>query len=244
MQALWAICRRDLIQFFSTPLAWLVLACWAFLANGAFYVGDLGAAHGQEMTHQPLFVTSLSLSMWWLMFLAPALTMNSFAAERVHGTMQLLLTVPVKDWHLILGKFLAVWIMLLTLIAATLVQPLVLVFVSDPGGFQLLAGYFGMVLMCGLLSAIGIWISLLVDSPVAAYVITFACLAVLLLTGFLSGNKNDVMSSIGDHISILNRMQDMIHGKISLGTLLYFIGGTSIFLVLAHGILAVRRTHG
>ena len=105
-----------------------------------------------------------------LIFLAPALTMNAFTAEKVQGTEQLLLTVPITERQLVLGKYLAILGMFSSLLVMTLIQPVLLYFVSDNGGMQLLAAYAGFILLITLLGALGAWISMLVDSPVAAYV--------------------------------------------------------------------------
>src|SRR4051812_47389373 len=111
--------------------------------------------------------------------------MNSFALERAQGTMQLLLTVPIRERHLVAGKFLAAFLCLAALAVASLAQPIVLAFVSEVPGPQLAAGYLGLLLVAALLAALGVWVSLLVDSPVSAYVITFGAVAVLLIMGWI-----------------------------------------------------------
>ena len=173
-------CAPGVGVFFTTPLAWLVLAAWALITNLTFGYTRCGCT-------KPVRRIRYFISLWAgagaLVFLAPALTMNSFASERVHGTEQLLMTVPITEQQLVLGKFIAVMGMFMSLIVVTLCQPLVLYFVGENGGWQLGSGYLGMILVSGLLASLGIWISLLVDSPVAAYVITFGVIVVLYLVG-------------------------------------------------------------
>src|SRR5450432_2174440 len=119
MDVIWSICRRDAIAAFTTPLAWLLLASWTMLTNGMF-VYTLYSVHGKASSGQPLFVDALELGVFFLSLLAPAVTMTSFAAERVQGTMQLLLTAPIREHQLVLGKFLASFLVLASLVAATL----------------------------------------------------------------------------------------------------------------------------
>jgi len=251
MAATWAICRRDLLFLFSTPLAWLVLACWALLTNGIFHFGGLDRYWNDPDTSaaalasgEPLYRFGLITGAYLLTLLAPAITMNSFAHERVHGTLQLLLTVPIKEHQLVLGKFLAVFLMLLAMVASTLVQPLVLYFVSDTGGVQTVSAYFGMVLLCALLAGIGVWISLLVDHPIAAYVITFGVIAVLQLVGLIGVLGTGVLAAIADRIGLGPRFLALFEGDARLDHVVYFVAGTAIFLTLAHGALAARRVHG
>ncbi len=241
MPLIWAVCRRDLLAAFTTPLAWLVLAAWSLLVNLIFFL-SLNAVHGTPGAGTPLYVSGLTLGVFFLTLLAPALTMTSFSGERAQGTMQLLMTVPVREHHLILGKFLAVFATLAALIAATLVHPLILSFVSDFRWPQLLAGYAGLLLTCALFAALGVWISLLVDSPVAAYVITFAAIAVLLMVGVLPADS--WAGPVGQALGVGVRANAFIRGEVALGNVAYFLAGTAAFLLLAHSALLAKRIHG
>jgi ABC-2 type transport system permease protein len=241
MEVIWSICRRDLIAAFTTPLAWLLLACWTMLTNGMF-VYTLYGVHGTAGAPVPLFVDALELGVFFLCLLAPAVTMTSFAAERVQGTMQLLLTAPIREHQLVIGKFLASFLVLCSLVAATLIQPLVLVFISQVHYGHLVSGYLGLVLECAFFAALGNWISLLVDSPVAAYVLSFGAITVLLLIG-LAG-QDSVVHSISDALGLGSRVGAFFRGEIRLGNVAYFVCGTAACLVLAHGALCARRIHG
>ena len=237
----WSIARRDLIAAFTSPLAWLVLACWTLLTNGLF-VRTLEAFHGTAGSDQPLFVESLNLGVLFLALLAPAITMTSFAQERQQGTMQLLLTVPIREHHLILGKFLASMLVLSSLLLATLLQPLSLLLISAVDGPQLAAGYVGLFLLLSMLAALGVWISLLVDSPIAAYVVTFAVIAVLLLIGVAP--RDSWLFHGGQAIGLGARLEPFFRGDLHLGNMLYFLAFTASCLLMAHSALMARRLHG
>lgn len=239
---IWTVCRRDLIYFFSTPLAWLVLMAWCLIINIAFYFFDVRPAHGAASYH-PLFTASIQIGSLILSFLAPALTMNSFALERSQGTIQLLQTVPIKEWQLLLGKFLSCWLMLLTLVAATLIQIIILFFISDVHGPSLYAAYIGYILLSALFAAIGVWMSLLVDSPIAAYVLTFGVIILLFLFGSLAQSEG-ILGEIGSFIGINTRFRGFVTGDVQLGNIAYFICLSTIFLLLAFGALRARRIHG
>lgn len=241
MNIVWTICRRDLLQAFTTPLAWLVLACWCLLTNGMFVWG-LYQVHGTSGSGSPLFVNALYSGVFFLTLLAPALSMTSFSGERIQGTMQLLLTAPIREWHLVVGKFLGVFGVLLALIAATLLHPLVLTFISSVQVPHLLAGYVGLTLVCAFFAALGVWISLLVDTPIAAYVITFAVIAVLILLGILEHAA--VFGPLGQAIGLTPRVGPFFRGEVRLGNVMFFISATTALLVLAHASLSARRIHG
>ncbi len=238
---MWSIARRDLLAAFTTPLAWLVIACWLLLTNGVF-AWTLHAVHGSTGSSVPLFVNTLSWGVTFLLLLAPAMTMGAFSGERQTGTLQLLLTVPLREWDLVLGKFLASAILLAVLVLATLVQVVVLLGISAVHLPHLVAGYGGLLLVAAFMAALGCWISLLVDTPVAAYVITFAVLAVLLLLGVLSGDGP--LGGVGSALGLTARAAPFFQGEVRLGSVGYFLGGTGMFLVMTHGALRARRIHG
>ncbi len=241
MDVIWSICRRDVIAAFTTPLAWLLLASWTMLTNGMFAF-TLHSVHGNAAAGQPLFVDALELGVFFLSLLAPAVTMASFAAERVQGTMQLLLTAPIREHQLVLGKFFASFAVLAALVLSTLVQPLILFFISEVHTAQLGAGYLGLLLECAFFAALGNWISLLVDSPVAAYVLTFGAIAVLMLIG-LAG-QGSALHQLSDALGLGSRVAPFFAGDVRLGSIIYFLGGTAACLVLSHGALCARRIHG
>lgn len=248
MSVVWAICRRDLLAQFTTPLAWLVLAVWTLLTNGVFWF-NLWLVHVDPDGYRtvPLYVLSLAVGGWALTGLAPALTMNSFSSERVQGTMQLLLTAPITELQLLLGKFGAAALILLALVAATLVQPAVLWFVSDTGGLQLVAGYLGLVLCCLLFAALGIWISLLVDSPVAAYVLTMGAILALYLVSLLAdpyAGAWEPLAAVGRFLGLDARLRPLRQGEVRLQDVAWFLSLAGIFLALAHGALCARRIRG
>jgi ABC-2 type transport system permease protein len=238
---IWSICRRDLIASFTAPMAWLVLACWSLLVNGVF-LWTLYNVHGTPGAQAPLYTTPLNWGVFFLVLLAPAVTMGSFTQERAQGTMQLLLTVPVREYQLVLGKFLAAFGVLLSLVVATLVQPLVLLFISEVALPHLLAGYCGLVLACALFAALGIWISLLVDTVIAAYVITFAAIAVLVLLGALG--DQGWYGAVGKAMGLAQRAGPFFRGELRLGNVAWFLGLAAGALVMAHSALSARRIHG
>jgi ABC-2 type transport system permease protein len=237
----WSIARRDVIAAFTTPLAWLVLACWTFITNIrlVFTFSDVAGTSGAEF---PLFVGSLYWGMLSLTLLAPAITMTSFAQERTQGTMQLLLTVPIREYHLVLGKFCGAFIVFMVLLAATLVQPLILLFVSAIDLPHLLAGYLGLGLLCALLAALGVWVSLLVDNPIAAYVLTLGGIAVLLLVGV--AGTDSWLHPLGQAIGLGPRIDPFLSGEVRLGNVVYLLAMTAAFLVLGHSAIMARRIHG
>jgi len=236
------IARRDLRSAAGAPLLWLVLAAWLGVVHGAFAL-TLLEVHGRSgAASLPLYVDAL----WWgglvLALFAPALTMNAWAAERAQGTWQLLMTLPVRTTDLVLGKFLAAWGLLLILLAATVCMPATLAVISSVAVPHAAACYIGLVLLAAFLAALGTWIGLLVEGPVATYVVTFGIIAVLWLAS--AGGADGALGPIASTIGLGERLSPFLAGRLALGDIVWFIGGTVLFLLLARGAIDALRQPG
>lgn len=242
----WAIARRDLVAAFTSPLAWLVLFAW-LAALGFFWCLDLDAANSTDgqPASAPLYLGSLFLAQWLLIGFGPALTMNAFAAERTLGTLDWLGSLPLDPAVLVLGKALASFVLLATLVAATLVQPAFLWFTSELGGLHLVAGYLGLLLFCVLLSGLGTLLSLLVESPVAAYVLTVGALLVLVAVGLFAEAPGvwPPCQRLGEWCGLGPRLISFLEGRPRPADAGALLAGGFGCLLIAHTVVKVRR-HG
>ncbi|MEJ2304635.1 MAG: ABC transporter permease subunit, partial [Anaerolineales bacterium] len=144
MRNIWTIARREYKLYFSTPAAYMV-AFMILLVLGVIFYANLTAAALQQSA--PTVETIIGPFITLLLFGTPAITMRLIAEEQRMGTIELLLTAPVRDYEMVLGKWLGGFLFMLTLIAVTLVFPLILNAMVDPGIDQgpLLSGYLGLV---------------------------------------------------------------------------------------------------
>ena len=174
----------------------------------------------------------------------PAMTMRSIAEEMRMGTMELLLTAPIKDWELIVGKWLGAFLFMLSLLALTLLFPLVLNFLVKPGLDKgvVLTGYLGLILMVGSLVAIGIFISSLFNNQVVVFFISLA--AVLLLWFVLRPLSTDTSgggSQIVTYLNFINHFMNFYKGTIDLSDIVYYLSATSLALFLGTVSIELRR---
>jgi hypothetical protein len=236
------IARRDIRSAAAAPLLWLILAAWLGVVHGAFVL-TLLEVHGRSgAAATPLYVNAL----WWgglvLALFAPALTMNAWAAERAQGTWQLLMTVQVRERDLVLGKFLAAWGLMLMLLMATVGLPATLAVISEVSAPHALACYIGLVLLAAFLASLGTWIGLMVEGPVAAYVVTFGVVAVLWLAGV--GGEDGPLGTLAAVIGLGSRIGPFLSGRLALADLAWFAASSGIFLLLAHGVIVAQRQSG
>jgi ABC-2 type transport system permease protein len=189
--------------------------------------------------------------LWWLglllAILTPALTTRLLAEERRLGTIELLMTAPVKDWELVVGKWLGAFLMLLTLIAVTLIYPLILDQLVSPGIDQgpLITGYLGLILLASALVAIGVFISSLFSNQIAAFITTLGVVIVLWLVTGLIVRVMGQMGGVQEWVRFLDLAgpfnENLIRGVINLRDVVYYLSVTALALFMGTMSLEVRR---
>ena len=237
MRNAWTIARRELYAYFVSPIAYLVAAAFLLLC-GIFFIA--GVARYQDATLQSM-LGSLSIV---LIFVAPILTMRLLSRERDQGTIELLLTAPVRDWEVVAGKFLASWLYYLGMIAVTALYLPVLVLYGDPDLGTIGAGYLGLVLLGAALLALGVFASSLTSNQIVAAVVGVGASVGLwlidLLSGLLGSGARDVIAYLAPSGHYFN----FIDGIVDTRDLVYYLSATFIFLFLASRVLQARRWQG
>jgi ABC-2 type transport system permease protein len=237
MSSLWTIAKRELYAYFSSAIAYIVAAAFTFLC-GLLFVG--GITRWQDATLQSMF-GSLSIV---LIFVAPVLTMRLLSREQDLGTIELLLTAPVRDWEVVVGKFLASFLYYLGLIAVTGLYVIVLVAFGNPDLGTIGASYLGLVLLGAGLLSLGTLASSLTRNQIIAAVIGVVASVSLWLLDILSGVFGQ---TVGDVISFLTpsgHYYNFLDGTIDTRDLVYYISATFVFLFLASRVLESRRWQG
>ena len=178
------ILKRELFSYFASPMGYIILAAYIFLTAAFFnhYLDGVMQAvqrgTGTMMAYELRFVQYLFNNIMVIMLLiAPAITMRSIAEEKSTGTIQLLLTSPVRDSDVVFGKFGAAFLFFLSLIGASVIFPIIMsVATSQLDWGRVASAYCGIILLAGLFSAGGVLISSLVESQIVAAILTLAAL--------------------------------------------------------------------
>src|SRR4030066_857744 len=243
MRNVWTIARREYKLFFISPVAYVV-AFFFMILLGYFFCGGLVVAMNYSAyygSYAPGVDIVIGPMVTLLVFAMPAMTMRSIAEEMRMGTMELLLTAPVKDWELIVGKWLGAFFFMLSLLAITLIFPIVLNFLVKPGIDKsiLITGYLGLVLMVASLTAIGIFISSLFNNQVVVF---FISLAIVLVLWFvirpLAVDASSANSQILTYMNFINHFMSFFRGTIDLSDIVYYLSVTSLALFL--GIVSIE----
>jgi ABC-2 type transport system permease protein len=246
MRNIWTIARREYRLYFASPAAYMV----AFLILGVlgylFYANIVGALYQQYAGQQsaPGIEIIVGPFITLLLFGLPGITMRLLAEEHRMGTIELLLTAPLRDFELILGKWLGGFLFVLTLIGITLIYPIILNKMVSPGIDQgpLMSGYLGLILVASAMVAIGVTISSLFNNQIAAF---FATLVVFLALWLISAPIQAAGGTGGELLKYLDFSEHFYNtfyvGIIDLKDIVYYLSVTALALYLGSLVVEIRR---
>jgi ABC-2 type transport system permease protein len=248
MRNIWTIASREYRLYFASPAAYLIMFMILLVLGIIFfinlsYVVQTGGSGGFVPDVRTTLVPMATL----LMLATPAVTTRLLAEEQRMGTIELLLTAPVRDAELVVGKWLGAFLFMLTIVAVSLVYPILLNTMVDPGIDQglLISGYLGILLLCAALAAVGVWISSLFSNQIAAFATT---LGVLILLWWIISPIGQVMGpgSIGATIVGYLDMAghfftNLSEGIVDLRDVTYFLSLTALGLFLGTMTVETRR---
>jgi ABC-2 type transport system permease protein len=241
MRNIWTIAKREYKLYFTTPVAYIVTFIILLILGLLFYV-NISAATLQQFAPGIEFILGPLVTL--LLFGSPAITMRLIAEEQRMGTIELMLTAPVKDYELVIGKWLGGFFFLLTLLAITWVFPIVLNTLIDPGIDQgpLLSGYLGLILICASLVAIGVAVSAFFSNQIAAFFTTFGVLLVLWLIGTPAQSVGAGGGSLLTYLDFGEHFYRTFYvGVIDVRDVVYYLSLTAISLFIGTVAVETRR---
>ena len=230
------IARRELSSYFFSPIAYVAMGLFLLAAGFSFW--------DDFVPGQPAMMRSIFEKMVWaLIVVIPVLCMGLLSQEWATGTIETLMTAPINETEVVLGKFLGSLAFFVVLLAPTLLYALLLRLYAHPDFGPIFAGYLGLLLVGGLFIAISLFCSSITRSQVVAAVSAAAVLLLTTivpwyassratLTGFWRGAANQ---------GVLTRYTDFSKGIIDTGDLIFFIVVTGVFLFLTVKVLESRR---
>lgn len=245
MSNVWTIARREYKLYFNSAIAYVV-AFFFMILMGYFFYAEMQNAFIQSQyssSYTPTVQSLIGPLATLLLFVMPAITMRSISEEMRMGTMELMLTAPVKDWELVVGKWLGAFLFMLSLLALTWVFPIAMNFMVKPGIDQgmLLASYVGLILMVASLTAIGVFISSLFSNQIVAFFVSLAVVLLFWLVRTPSSTTGGLGTQVFNYMNFVDHLISFIQGSVALKDIVYYLSLTSLGLVLGTVSVETRR---
>jgi len=244
MRNIWIITKKELFGYFLSPIAYIVLLVFLIFNAYHFYVI-------LQILNQPMSITGSPMSLFFgqtiffyllLIVLCSVLTMKSLAEERRSGTFETLMTAPVTDLQVVLGKFFAAWLFYIFLWATTIPYPLILEKYSNPDWGPIVSGYIGTILIGGLFISIGIFTSSLTKNQLIASILSFLTTGMLFVIGLMEYvSTESKMKEFMGYLNIWGHMEDFSKGIIDTRRLVYYITVIILSLFIATKTFQLKR---
>jgi len=235
MRTAQAVAWKEIQVYFSNPTAYIVGMMFLAL-SGFFFARDLN-----DPFPQASLVNFFDGATIILILIAPALTMRLMAEEQKLGTIELLLTSPVRDWEVIIGKYVASFVFLIATVALTLYYTILLYVFASPDPGPIYAGYLGLALYGGAALAIGLLCSTLTSNQIVAAVVAMGILLVMFFADLAADNIGGTASTIISEISIRSHFEDFDRGIIDTKHVVYYLSVIAFFLFMSVRALESRR---
>jgi len=233
-----AIARREFAGYFRSPIAYIVIAAF-LLASGFAFQKDFEPGQAASMR------SVLEWMVWFLVVLIPVLSMGLLAQEWATGTIETLMTAPVSDTQVVIGKFLANLGMLVVMLIPTLIYVLLLiVFASGrPDLGPIFSGYIGILMVGSLFISVGLFCSSTTRDQIVAVVLSILILALATVVPYLAAQYANLRPSLRTVVdqAVYRRYGDFAKGVVSAGNVTFFVLTTAIFLFLTVKVLESRR---
>lgn len=252
----WPIFKKELRLYFTSPVAYavgtifLLIAGYFFYSIFAFFTmasmqSMMNPAMARELNvtdsvMRPLFA-NLSVI---LLLIMPLLTMRLIAEERRAGTIELLLTYPIRDGAVLAGKYLAALALYAMMIGFTLAYPAMVAYFARLEWGPLLTGYLGLLLMGAAFLAVGLFASSVTENQIVAAVITFGVLLMFWVIGWSADYAGGGFGRVLAHLSILEHNESFARGVLDTKDVIYYLNFTALALFLTLRMLEARRWKG
>jgi ABC-2 type transport system permease protein len=228
MNKVGAVWRKEFRGFWYSPVAYIVITVFLTISTWLFFQGFF---LGGNADLSPFFM----LMPWSFLFLMPALTMRQWAEERKTGTIESLMTLPVREWDVVLGKFLAVVSFLAIVLLLTIPLTISVAGVSQNGlDFGVVPSiYLGTLLLGSAYLAIGGWVSSFTDNQIVAFILAMAVIFMLIVVGLpLVTMFGGPLASLLEYLGLAGHYESIGRGEIDTRDLIYYASVIFLFLYL------------
>jgi ABC-2 type transport system permease protein len=227
LQTIRTICGKEFKAFFVSPIAYVFITVYLVVTNFLFFQGFF-------LINQADMRGYFGLLPWVFLFFVPAITMRTWAEEKKVKTLEILLTWPVSDLQVVLGKFLAAFAFLAVAILLSITIPITIVFLGNPDVGAIVCSYVGALLMGAAYLAIGLWISSLTENQIVAFILGVVATFILFIVGspFVTMAAPSLVVPVLTYLGLGTHFDSIGRGVIDTRDIIYYLSIIGFFLFL------------
>jgi ABC-2 type transport system permease protein len=242
VRKLFAIVGREWRAYFLSPLAYVILTAYMFL-NGFIFSRIVAFLSTPGVPRERFLSLMFTNTYFWIftLFIVPIITMRLLAEERKSGTLEVLLTSPVSEATVVLGKFLGALGFFLVVWIPSLIFILYLGSRTAVDYGSVASGYLGIALIGAYFIAIGVFASTLTKNQIVAAILTFAMLIPLFSAGLFQSGADPSRQSLIDYLNMWDHMDEFARGIVDTRRLVYYLSGMAFFLFLSAVVLSSKK---
>ncbi len=244
MRPILAIARKEFLSFFFAPMAYVVMASFLLMNGFIFSVILAALSRPGAFSASPMAVFFGGTMFFWIFMIlvSPVVTMKLGAEERKSGTIETLMTAPVSDLEVVVGKYAGAVGLYLALWIPTLLYPVILAQYSKVDWGPVASGYLGILLVGLFFLAAGLFTSFASRNQVVAAILAFGILVLLITLSIMAILTTDPLwKGILEYADLWGMMQNFGRGVVDSRAVAYCLSGAGLFLALAHQALQARR---
>lgn len=254
MRNILTIAGKELRAYFASPIAYVVIGFFSLIFGYFFYTllwyfdrqsMQMAPGSGMSMNINQMLIGPVFMNVAVMaLFMLPMITMRTYAEEKRAGTMELLLTAPLTDWQIILGKFAGAMGFYLAMLAVTVIHVGLLFVFGSPEWKPIVTVYLGMTLMGGCFVALGLFVSSLTKSQMVAGAATWAVFLLLWVINWIGQSLGPTGQAVVQHLSITDHLDDFARGIIDTKHLVYYVSFIAFGLFLTAKSVDSERWRG
>lgn len=226
MNKIIALTKKELLSYFSSPIAYIILIATLSLFNVFFY---LIVDQNREVSLRDIF----QLMEFMFVFLIPLLTMRLFSEEKANGTMEFLLTAPLTHTMIVMGKYLSMLIFYSLMIGSTITYYFIIEYFGTPDPASILSGYLGIWLEGAFFIAVGLLVSSWTSNQIIAAMVSYVILFSIYFSTNFTPYFTSPMAEFFTQLSTRTHLENFVVGIITPSDVIYYVTGISLCLVLA-----------
>ena len=255
MRNIIAIADKELRSYFASPIAYIIIGLFSLLFGWFFYMyvilfvqqseqmmqmGGGGAANINQAMIRPVLLNSAVI----ILFVMPMITMRTYSEEKRSGTIELLLTSPITDLQIILGKFFGALGLYIAMLFVTMLYMGILFYLGNPEWRPIATGYLGLLLMGSCFISAGLLISSVTKNQIVAGVITFAVFLMLWVINWIGESSGPTTRALVSYLSITEHFDDFARGILDTKHIIYYLSFITFGLFLTAKSVDSERWRG